>query len=303
MRIFVTGATGWVGSAVVRELIEAGHQVTGLVRSALRAAEFDTAGMRTLVGSLEDFECLREGASEADAVIHTAFNHDWSRFAENCAVERRAIEAIGATLEGSDRPLLVTSGVVLLAPGRTAIEQDVAPPVSERFPRASEAAVRELTARGVPATTIRLAASVHGLGDHGFVPRLAAIAREKGVSAYVGEGLNRWPAVHRLDAARVYRLALEHVTAGPFHAIGETGVPLRDIAAAISESLGVPLVSLAADEAAAHFGWFAPFVGIDAPADSHHTRAILGWLPEHRGLLADLADPGYLRAEPAGSSH
>ncbi|WP_042264498.1 SDR family oxidoreductase [Paraburkholderia heleia] len=303
MRIFVTGATGWVGSAVVRELMEAGHQVTGLVRSAERAAQLRTAGVRTLVGSLEDIDRLREGASEADAVIHTAFNHDWSRFAENSVVERRAIEAIGATLEGSDRPFLVTSGVALLAPGRIATEQGVAPPVSERFPRASEAAVRELTARGVKATTIRLAPSVHGLGDHGFVPRLAAIAREKGVSAYVGEGLNRWPAVHRHDAARVYRLALENVTAGPFHAIGEMGVALKDIAAAIGHSLGLPLVSLSADEAAAHFGWFAPFVGIDAPADSRHTRAILGWTPQHRGLLADLADPGYFRVEQAGSSH
>ncbi|MEI7297972.1 SDR family oxidoreductase [Paraburkholderia tropica] len=302
MRIFVTGATGWIGSAVVRELVQAGHQVTGLVRTAERAADLVAAGVRTLVGSLEDVARLQEGASEAHAVIHTAFNHDWSRFAENSVVERRAIEAIGATLEGSDRPFLVTSGVALLAPGRIAMEQDVAPPVSERFPRASEAAVRELTARGVRATTIRLAPSVHGLGDHGFVPRLAAIAREKGVSAYVGDGLNRWPAVHRLDAARVYRLAIENVTAGPFHAIGETGVVLRDIAAAISHTLGLPLVSLSAEEAPEHFGWFAPFVTIDAPADSRHTQAVLGWSPQHRGLLADLADPGYFRVEPAGST-
>lgn len=303
MRIFVTGATGWVGSAVVRELVEAGHQVTGLIRSPEQAAGFGTAGVQTLVGSLEDIGRLQEAASEADAVIHTAFNHDWSRFAENSAVERRAIEAIGSALEGSDRPFLVTSGVVLLAPGQIATEQDVAPPVSERFPRASEAAVRELTARGVRATAIRLAPSVHGLGDHGFVPRLASIAREKGVSAYVGEGFNRWPAVHRLDAARVYRLALEKVTAGPFHAVGEMGVALRDIAAAISHRLGLPLVSLSAEEAPKHFGWFAPFVTIDAPADSRRTQAILGWTPQHRGLLADLADPGYFRVEPAGSSH
>ncbi|WP_225032612.1 SDR family oxidoreductase [Paraburkholderia sp. XV] len=303
MKIFVTGATGWVGSAVVSELLGAGHQVTGLVRSVERAADLDTGGVRTLVGSLEDTRRLQEGASEADAVIHTAFNHDWSRFAENSAVERRAIEAIGAALEGSDRPFLVTSGVVLLATGRIATEQDVAPPVSERFPRASEAAVRELSERGVRATTIRLAPSVHGLGDHGFVPRLAAIAREKGVSAYVGDGLNRWPAVHRLDASRVYRLALENVTAGPFHAIGEMGVALRDIAAAISDSLGLPLVSLSEEEAVAHFGWFAPFVAIDAPAESRHTQAILGWTPRHRGLLADLADPGYFEMKPAGPSH
>ncbi|WP_133646314.1 SDR family oxidoreductase [Paraburkholderia flava] len=303
MRIFVTGATGWVGSAVVRELIEAGHQVIGLVRSAERAAELSATGARALIGSLEDIECLHEGASKADAVIHTAFNHDWSRFAENSLAERLAIRAMGAALEGSDRPLLVTSGVVLLAPGRIVTEKDVAPPVTESFPRASEAAVSELIARGVRATTIRLAPSVHGMGDHGFVPRLAAIAREKGISAYVGQGLNRWPAVHRLDAARVYRLALEKATSGPFHAIGETGIALKDIAGAIGRSLGLPVVSLSPDKAAAHFGWFAPFVSIDAPAASNHTQALLGWVPEQPGLLADLTQSGYFSSGPAASSH
>lgn len=298
MRIFVTGATGWVGSAVVRELIDAGHQVCGLVRSAQRAVELASVGARPLMGALEDVERLREGVSEADAVIHTAFNHDWSRFADNSLTERRAIEAMGAALEGSSRPLLVTSGVALLAPGRIATEQDAAPAASERFPRAPEAIVSELIARGVGAIAIRLPPSVHGLGDHGFVPRLAAIAREKGVSAYVGEGLNRWPAVHRLDAARVYRLALEKVTAGPFHAIGETGVVLKDIAQAIGHSLSLPLISLSPDEAVAHFGWFAPFVSMDAPATSDRTRALLDWAPEQEGLLADLAQPGYFRTNP-----
>ncbi|WP_343654203.1 SDR family oxidoreductase [Paraburkholderia caribensis] len=303
MRVFVTGATGWVGSAVVRELVEAGHEVIGLVRSSQGIEKLVAAGARSLVGSLEDVECLREGASEADAVIHTAFNHDWSRFAENSLVERRAIEAIGATLEGSSRPFLVTSGVALLAPGRVATEWDVAPPVSKSFPRASEAAVSELIARGVRATTIRLAPSVHGMGDHGFVPRLAAIAREKGVSVYVGEGLNRWPAVHRLDAARLYRLALEEVTAGPFHAIGETGVALKDIAEAISRSLGLPLISISADKAIEHFGWFAPFAAIDAPASSSHTRALLGWTPDQPGLLADLQQSGYFNVGPVPAAH
>ncbi|MEX3919907.1 SDR family oxidoreductase [Paraburkholderia sp. BR10872] len=303
MRVFVTEATGWVGSAVVRELIQCGHEVIGLVRSAGGVEKHAAVGARSLVGALEDTERLREGASEADAVIHTAFNHDWSRFAENSLAERRAIEAIGATLEGSSRPSLVTSGVALLAPGRIATEWDVAPPVSESFPRASEAAVSEPIVRGVRATAVRLAPSVHGLGDHGFVPRLAAIAREKGVSAYVGEGINRWPAAHRLDAARVYRLGLEKVPAGPFHAIGETGVALKDITEAISRSLGLPLVSPSAEEAAAHFGWFAPFVAIDAPATSDCTRALLGWTPEQAGLLANLTQSDYFGIGSAASSH
>jgi len=204
-------------------------------------------------------------------------------------------------MEGSGRPFLVTSGVALLAPGRIATEDDVAPAASGHFPRAPEVTASELAARGVGAIAIRLAPSVHGLGDHGFVPRLAAIAREKGVSAYVGDGLNRWPAVHRLDAARVYRLALEKMTAGPFHAIGEAGVALRDIAEAISHSLGLPLVSLSPGEAAAHFGWFAPFVAMDAPATSDRTRALLDWMPEQPGLLADLAHPGYFSTGPTAS--
>jgi nucleoside-diphosphate-sugar epimerase len=293
MRVFVTGATGWVGSAIVQELVGAGHEVTGLVRSAQGSVALAAAGGRPIMGTLENTECLHKGVSESDAVVHTAFNHDWSRFAENSLIERRAIEVMGAILQGDDRPFLVTSGVAFLAPGRIATEQDVAPPVSEKFPRASEAVVSELLTRGVRATTIRLATSVHGMGDHGFVTRLAAIAREKGVSAYVSEGLNRWPAVHRLDAARVYRFALENVTAGPFHAIGETGIALKDIAEAISLSLGLPLVSLSPDEAAVHFGWFAPFVEIDAPASSDYTQACLNWKPEQPGLLADLSQSGY----------
>ncbi|WP_038387476.1 SDR family oxidoreductase [Bradyrhizobium elkanii] len=293
MRTFVTGATGWVGSAVVRDLIAAGHQVTGLARSAASADKLVASGMRVVRGSIEDLDLLRTAAAQADAVIHTAFNHDWSRFAENCAADKLAIEVLGAELEGSERPLIVTSGVALLAPGRLATEADAAPPVTKSFPRASEAVVEELRNRGLRTTTVRLAPSVHGVGDHGFVPRLAGIARDKGASAYIGNGENHWPAVHRLDAARVFRLALDCPADGPFHAVAEQGVALKDIAEAIARQFDLPVVSKSADEASEHFGWFAPFVGIDAPTSSDRTRAILDWIPEQPGLLEDLAKPDY----------
>lgn len=296
MRIFVTGATGWVGSAVVEDLIAAGHEVAGLARSPTSAGKFAATGAQVVHGSIEDIEVLRAAARDADAVIHTAFNHDWSRFAENCAADKQAIEALGAELEGSQRPLIVTSGVALLAPGRLATEADIAPPVTERFPRASEAVVEELRSRGVRATTVRLAPTVHGVGDHGFVPRLAGIARDKGVSAYIGDGQNRWPAVHRLDAARVFCLALNHPAEGSFHAVAEQGVALKDIAAAIARRFDLPLVSKSADEAGEHFGWFAPFVGLDAPTSSDRTRAILDWKPQQPGLIEDLARPDYFVA-------
>jgi len=296
MRIFITGATGWVGSAVVKDLIAAGHEVAGLARSPVGVERLTAAGAQVVSGSIEDIDVLRTAARAADAVIHTAFNHDWSRFAENCAADKHAIEALGAELEGTERPLIVTSGVALLAPGRLATEADMAPPVTERFPRASEAVVEELRGRGVRATTVRLAPTVHGVGDHGFVPRLASIARDKGVSAYIGDGQNRWPAVHRLDAARVFRLALEHTAEGPFHAVAEQGVALKDIAEAIARRFDLPLVSKAAAEAGEHFGWFAPFVGIDAPTSSDRTRALLNWKPEQLELLEDLARPDYFAA-------
>ena len=295
MKIFVTGATGFVGTAVVAELLGAGHEVLGLARSDASAQKLVAMGADVQRGSLDDLESLRAGAAASDGVIHTAFNHDFTDFAKGCEQDRRAIETMGAALEGSQRPIVVTSGVGFLAPGRLATENDVAPPVGPNYPRASEAAARALAARGVRASTVRLAPSVHGEADvHGFIPMLIKIAREKGVSAYIGDGQNRWPGVHYLDAATLFRLALEHsATGAAWHGTADEGVTLREIAEIVGRHLDVPVVSKTPEEANEHFGWMVGFFGLDAPASSAITQQQLGWTPSHAGLVADLEQGFY----------
>jgi len=288
MRVFVTGSTGFIGSAIVKELIGAGHRVLGMTRSDAGAKSLEAAGVQAHRGDLEDLESLRSGAAATDAVIHTAFRHDWSKFAESCELDRRAIETIGTVLQGSSRPLIVSSGVGV-AQGRAATEDD--PPLSSpSLPRVSEATAVELMERGVHAIVMRLP-QVHDTVKQGLVTPLIAIARAKGVSAYIGDGQNRWPAAHVSDVARLYLLALEEGTAGArYHAVAEEGVPLKDIATAIGRGLNVPVRSISQEQAQEHFGFLGFFAGRDPLTSSVQTRTKLGWNPTGPSLLTDLGN-------------
>ena len=298
MRVFVTGATGFIGSAIVRELLDTGHQVTGLARSDRAAASLTSVGAGVRRGSLEDLNSLRAGAAASDGVIHTAYIHDFSETNDAAAYARidgRAIEAIGETLAGSDRPLVVAAGIPAPAPGHVTTEEDEAPD-NPAYPRVSERAALSLAGRGVRVSVVRLPPSVHGEGDHGFVPILIKLAREKQTSAYLGDGINRWPAVHRLDAARLFRLALEKGAPATYHGVAEEGVPFRDIAEAIGHRLNLPAERIAPEDARSHFGWFAHFAAMDVPASSKRTQELLGWRPAQPGLIEDIAQPAYYAA-------
>jgi nucleoside-diphosphate-sugar epimerase len=290
MRVFVTGATGFIGSAIVRELLDAGHQVLGLARSAAAEAALRAISVEVHRGALDDPDSLRAGAATADGVIHTAFIHDFTDYPAAIQTDRRAIEALGEVLAGSDRPFVVTSGAAL-TPGRLATEESVPDPGSAGALRfASEEAALSFVPRGVRVSVVRLPPTVHGEGDHGFVPQLIDIARDKGISAYPGDGANRWAAVHRLDAAQLYRLALEEAPAGTrLHGVGEEGVPVRDIAEVIGRHLNLPVASTSDKD---HFGFLSMFFAHDIPASSTVTQKLMDWHPARPGLIADL-DAGH----------
>jgi len=295
MRVFVTGATGWVGTAVVKELIAAGHEVSGLVRSQVNADALARAGGRPILGSLSDLDVLRTSAIQFDGVIHTAFGLDMSKIAELSSEDRQAIETFADVFMGSDRPVIVAGGIGIFPRGEIFTEEMSIGPVMPAFPRASEQTTIAMAERGARATVVRLPRVVHGIGErHGFIPQLAILAREKGVSAYVGDGENLWPSVHRLDAARVFRLALEHgAEGGPFHAVAEQGIPFRQIAEVIGRQFQLPVVSISQEEASAHFGVTAMFIAGNGPALSERTRERLGWVPQEPGLAADISQPEY----------
>jgi len=298
MRVFLTGATGFVGSAIVQELTGAGHQVLGLARTEEAARSLVSAGAEAHRGDINDADSLRSGAADADGVIHTAFNHDFSKFKASSEIDRRVIETLGSALVGSDRPLIVTSAIGLLKQGSLATEEDM--PLSGSNPRiASEEAADLVGSHRVNVSVVRLAPSVHGDGDHAFLATLIRIAREKGESAYIGDGLNYWPAVHRLDAAQLFRLVLEGAPAPGtrLHGVAEEAVVFGEIAKIIGRRLNVPLVSKSPEEAVDHFGWFAYFAAMHIRASSKQTRERLGWSPVRPGLLADLDRDSYFASQ------
>ncbi len=303
MRVFVTGASGFIGSAVLPELIGAGHQVLGLARSDASAAAIEAAGAQVLRGSLEDLDSLRAGAGACDGVIHLGFIHDFTDFANSVRVDRLAAEALGSVLadSGSDRPFIVAAGVLGETGGRVLTERDEFDPVGVVSPRlANIRAALAFAERGVRTAAVRFAPTVHGEGDHGFMKRLVDIAREKGVSGYVGDGSNRWPAVHRFDAANLVRLTLEKAAAGSsVHAVAEEGVRIRDVAEVIGRHLGVPTVSIAPEDAAQHFGWLGGFIGRDVVASNELTRELMGWQPANPGLIDDLEKGHYFGGDSA----
>jgi len=295
MRVFVTGASGFVGSAIVNELLTSGHQVLGLARSDSSAQKIIKAGADVYRGDLDDLPGLQKGAAGCDAVIHTGFNHDFSKFKANCEADRQVIGALATTLKGSDRPLIITSGIGLVNIGRTATEDDAPPVTSDVMPRvATEEAANAAAADGAKAYIVRLPPTTHGKGDHGFVPMIIDIARSKGESAYIAEGKNPWPAVHRFDAAVIYRLIAEQQPQQQvFHAVAEEGIPFRDIAEAIGHGLNLPTTSKSGKNAEAHFGWFTHFASLGCPASSAKTRHTLGWQPTQPSLLEDLKSASY----------
>jgi nucleoside-diphosphate-sugar epimerase len=292
MRVFVTGATGFIGSAIVKELIAGGHHVSGLARSKDKAEALAAAGAEVVFGSLEDLESLKRNAASSDGVIHLAFNHDFSKFAANCEDDRRVITSLGSALDGSDRPLIVTSGTLIVnsAPGRLATEEDEAASSAAIRRAASEEAAAAIAADGANVSVVRLP-QIHDTTRQGLITWAIAMAREKGVCPYVGDGHNRWPATHLLDTARLYKLVLERAERGAkYHAVAEEGVTFRDIAEVLGKRLKLPLASIAPEKAEAHFGWLADFIGRDAPASSALTRERLHWQPRERGMLADLGE-------------
>ncbi|MEU2336734.1 SDR family oxidoreductase [Streptomyces sp. NPDC013172] len=304
MRVFVTGASGWLGSAVVPELLDAGHQVAGLARSDASAAALTAAGADVVRGTVDDLDVLREAAAASDGVIHLAFKHDIAfsgDFRGAADADRRAVDAFGEVLAGSDRPFVLASGLLGIAPGRTVTEQDrpVVDDSAFSVRHATALATLELASHGVRSSVVRLAPTCHGEGDQGFMASLIGIARQRGVSGYVGDGANRWPAAHRLDIGRLFRLAVEKAPAGSvLHGAGEEGVAIRDVAEVIGRHLGVPVTSVAPADAADHFTWLGGFIGLDSPASSAATQALLDWLPSHPGLLEDL-DKGHYFAPAA----